>query len=651
VTLDPISGSFRPGGATSPQPVTPAGPEPYQLQFLSAEERATAVLMGFYEDARLDLETFIRTGDLTVSDATFYRRLLDETDRIASKVNGQAATWVSGTIPDAYSAAWRASSSVVVPQAALEALSRDTLGLLTQTSSGMKQAVRQTIAAGILQGLSGADVRQRIIGTGLTNIPHWPSVEYRAGVIARTETMRAFNQGAIDVSNANGALFYEWIASPDEATCPICLPRDGKVFRRPGFPIGGAPGMQDPFGPAIRELPSIPAHPRCRCTVRARYRDQNGNVIRQGSTVVDEPKLPADAMGGTDAPVLPAAVGDLKKAFGKLGREDFTDGFIMSNLLKANPGLISAEGRALAEAYNAQRAFWRSLGRLTDDELRLLTHGMTGKLGNQALKNFLDLRYGIAFPKPVGWIPDLRLSTLRALERIREKWPRYVVDSKYLSVLGAAPPGARRFPSNAIARAFPTGHVQGNMGLWSKFAGPDGQKLRAGPNVDAAEEVIIHEFVHTIHFRFGLYDPAVHTTSQIRDASLYPAAEAVEQIFHVEFGALRKKSVGVAPDESSLATLEASLAAYREKAASAPVDSFERRWADNMAERTEASISKLREQLASAGGQEFYPTSYARESVAEDFAETGMLYLLNPSFLQKWSPGRYEFMRTRVFAE
>lgn len=278
----------------------------FQAKFLQAEERATATLMGFFAEARTDLEAFIRTGNLTVSDQTFFRKLLDETNRLAAIAGAKAEQWVSDVIPEAHSAGWRTHSTIVVPQGALEALSKSTLSLIRQTTDGIRQAVRQTIAQGILQGWSGDTIRDRIIGTGLTNIPHWPSVEYRAGVIARTETMAAYNAGAVDGIVANGARFVRWIASPDEATCPICLPRDDKVYR-----VGSSDDVaNDPY-PAAQPLPHIPAHPRCRCTVRAEYRGPDGKVIRQN--VADEaPKLPADAMGGDMPAVLPPSIGEIE---------------------------------------------------------------------------------------------------------------------------------------------------------------------------------------------------------------------------------------------------------------------------------------------------------------------------------------------------
>lgn len=81
----------------------------------------------------------------------------------------------------------------------------------------------------------------------------------RADVIARTETMRASNEGqaqawsqAVDTGLLTGTEQQEWITTPDDRLCPICAPLDGvKVALSENF----APDLEAP-----------PAHPNCRCT-------------------------------------------------------------------------------------------------------------------------------------------------------------------------------------------------------------------------------------------------------------------------------------------------------------------------------------------------------------------------------------------------
>lgn len=292
-----------PEGATTPQKVLgqlaftfgQTLAEAWHLKFLQAEEGSTRALMGMYADARAELEQFMAEGSLTPSDVVFYRNLIAETDRVAAAVQLQAAKWNDETIAAAQEAGYRTVSPTVVPQRALKALSSGSLDLITQTSQGIRDAIRQEIALGILEGLPASEVRKRILATGLTNIPFWPSVEYRAGVIARTETMRAYNSGIVDGIASTGASFVRWLTAPDEAVCPICLPREGVVFRL-------ADVVNDPY-PDAEPLPEIPAHPRCRCTVVAEYRRPDGSMI--DSTPEVAPKLPSDAMGGDQPGIVP----------------------------------------------------------------------------------------------------------------------------------------------------------------------------------------------------------------------------------------------------------------------------------------------------------------------------------------------------------
>lgn len=56
---------------------------------------------------------------------------------------------------------------------------------------------------------------------------------WRTMLIARTEIMRASNLGALAVYEANADVLngWEWVATRDERTCPICGGLDGKVFK------------------------------------------------------------------------------------------------------------------------------------------------------------------------------------------------------------------------------------------------------------------------------------------------------------------------------------------------------------------------------------------------------------------------------------
>lgn len=68
----------------------------------------------------------------------------------------------------------------------------------------------------------------------------------RAMLIARTETMRAYNKVNQDQFNKYGVAKVQWLAAKDERTCDVCGARDGKQY-------------------PVDDHPDIPAHPQCRC--------------------------------------------------------------------------------------------------------------------------------------------------------------------------------------------------------------------------------------------------------------------------------------------------------------------------------------------------------------------------------------------------
>lgn len=82
----------------------------------------------------------------------------------------------------------------------------------------------------------------------------------RAERIARTETMRASNEGlleswrqALDEELIEGDLKKEWITTPDDRLCPVCEPLDGEQV-----------GVDETFSVGVV---TPPAHPNCRCTM------------------------------------------------------------------------------------------------------------------------------------------------------------------------------------------------------------------------------------------------------------------------------------------------------------------------------------------------------------------------------------------------
>ena len=70
-------------------------------------------------------------------------------------------------------------------------------------------------------------------------------VKSRADVIARTESLRAYNSASSQYYAVNGINLVMWYATSDDRTCPICNARAGRIYKRIST--------------------QAPCHPRCRC--------------------------------------------------------------------------------------------------------------------------------------------------------------------------------------------------------------------------------------------------------------------------------------------------------------------------------------------------------------------------------------------------
>jgi len=90
----------------------------------------------------------------------------------------------------------------------------------------------------------------------------------RASVIAATETTRAYASGEMAAYKAEGYTQWTWVAHRDELICPICGKLAGKTVR-----IGQAFGEYN--GEAVLQPP---AHPNCRCTVKAWVKTGPGSL-------------------------------------------------------------------------------------------------------------------------------------------------------------------------------------------------------------------------------------------------------------------------------------------------------------------------------------------------------------------------------------
>ena len=137
---------------------------------------------------------------------------------------------------------------------ALDFMSQYNLVLTGDVHRELADGIRRTVMSGIATG-KGVEGIVRDLGHVVKDpesFRHAGSKVFRKAqvrmeVIARTEVLRAPNQGRIKFHQEVGVEKLEWMTMEDERVCPICGPLDGRRF-------------------ATGRFPPQPAHPNCRCT-------------------------------------------------------------------------------------------------------------------------------------------------------------------------------------------------------------------------------------------------------------------------------------------------------------------------------------------------------------------------------------------------
>jgi len=140
-----------------------------------------------------------------------------------------------------------------IDRAAVDFLANYELQLLGDVSTELASGIKRTITQGVLEGKSIPEVA-RDIGKVVEDPEAFKKAgktvvktdQQRATLIARTETLRAHNEGRKVFYREAGVKKVKWITAHDERTCPECAPKDGKVFN-------------------LEDDPGV-LHPGCRCT-------------------------------------------------------------------------------------------------------------------------------------------------------------------------------------------------------------------------------------------------------------------------------------------------------------------------------------------------------------------------------------------------
>jgi len=146
-----------------------------------------------------------------------------------------------------------------IDRAAVDFLANYQVQLLGDVSTELANGIKRTVTQGVLTGKSIPEVA-RDIGR-VVKAPDafrragktvFKTAQRRATLIARTETLRAHNEGRKVFYRQVGIAKVRWLIADDERTCPICRPLDGRVF-----------GIDEVDGP--------PKHVQCRCSLVVVY--------------------------------------------------------------------------------------------------------------------------------------------------------------------------------------------------------------------------------------------------------------------------------------------------------------------------------------------------------------------------------------------
>lgn len=122
----------------------------------------------------------------------------------------------------------------------------------------------------------------------------------RASVIAATETTRAYASGEMSAYLSEGYTEWIWVAHRDELVCPICGVLAGKRVRI-GQPFGEWRG---------EDITQPPAHPNCRCGVKAVVTDKQREKAENGKIQPAFVSVQDDLNAGEKARLAPLTGGN-----------------------------------------------------------------------------------------------------------------------------------------------------------------------------------------------------------------------------------------------------------------------------------------------------------------------------------------------------
>lgn len=142
----------------------------------------------------------------------------------------------------------------LIDRDALDFMINYSLTLSGDVQRELSDGIKRTLLTAITTGTGPADI-VRELGSVVKDPDSFrraggrvfQRAQYRMELIARTEVLRAHNQGRLKFHREVGVQRLEWLTADDERTCPVCRPLHERIF-------------------SIDRFPPIPHHPQCRCT-------------------------------------------------------------------------------------------------------------------------------------------------------------------------------------------------------------------------------------------------------------------------------------------------------------------------------------------------------------------------------------------------
>ena len=131
-----------------------------------------------------------------------------------------------------------------LPQDVRDRITANVESEIDSMSADLKKQLTSSLLEGLEAGEGARDLSKRVAGDLAMD-------RNRAELIARTETMRAFNDTAVAQYRTADVEKVQWWAAIDDRTCDVCGDfggYHGKIFD-------------------IDKAPECPAHPRCRCVL------------------------------------------------------------------------------------------------------------------------------------------------------------------------------------------------------------------------------------------------------------------------------------------------------------------------------------------------------------------------------------------------